>query len=61
MKIIIDRVSGNEVYAELPDLTVVKLPLALLPDAKEGKCYIIEEVENDNKDNIKKLMDEVFK
>ncbi len=60
MKIIIDRIEGNTVYAELPDLSIIKIPVEIFEDAKEGSCYIIEKTDNPQSDNIKNLMDEVF-
>ena len=42
MKITVDRIEGGFIVAELPDKTMVTLPMALLPDAVEGNVYSIE-------------------
>ena len=42
MKLVIDRVEGEHVIAELPDGQTVALPRLLFPAAAEGDCYTIQ-------------------
>ena len=36
MEVIIDRFEGDYAVVELPDLTMIHLPMVLVPNAKEG-------------------------
>lgn len=64
MKVIIDRFEGNYAVVELEDKRVCNMPVELLPKgAKEGSVLKIEidtEETNNQKERIKKLMDELW-
>lgn len=64
MKVIIDRFEGDYAVVELPDLTMVDMPISLIPEgAKEGDVLVIgiDPDETDKrKERIKKLMDDLW-
>lgn len=47
MRIIIDRIEGNQAIVELPDMTTTNMPLCIFPHAKEGDAYKITKDENE--------------
>lgn len=64
MNIIIDRFEGNYAVVELPDMTMVDMPISLVPEgAKEGDVLVIEIDTNETrerKERIQKLMDDLW-
>ena len=63
MNIVIDRFEDEYILAELENKTIVKLPKILFPDAQEGDVitlYINHEETESRKENIKKLMDDLW-
>ena len=59
-QIIVDRIEGDSAVVELPDMTMVDVPLSLLPGAKEGDVYRIfkdEAESNKRKNRIQELFD----
>lgn len=63
MKLIIDRFEGDFAVVETKDKLMVNLPISLIPGAKEGDVISIiidEEETQKRKDNIQKLMDELW-
>ena len=60
MTVIIDRLEGKTAAVELENGDVVNVPSALFENPWEGAAYKIMPCENPLKDDIKKLMDEVF-
>lgn len=60
MTVIIDRLEGKTAAVELENGDVVNVPSALFENPREGAAYNITPCENPLKDDIKKLMDEVF-
>jgi len=64
VKVIIDRFEGDYAVVELPDLTMVDMPISLIPEgAKEGDVLVIgiDPDETDKrKERIKKLMDDLW-
>ena len=64
MKVVIDRFEGKYAVVELPDRTMVNMPKVLVPDAREGDIILISidaSETSKRKENIKKLVDEVWK
>lgn len=64
MKVTIDRFEGDYAVVELPDMNMVDMPIALVPEgAREGDVLIIkvdvEETKN-RKARIEKLMDNLW-
>jgi len=57
MKIIIDRIEGAFAVAELPDMSTINVPLALLPGAKEGDVYLIEKDEATTAETKNRIQD----
>ncbi|NLJ58236.1 MAG: DUF3006 domain-containing protein [Tissierellia bacterium] len=63
MKVIIDRFEGDYAIVETEDRIMVNLPKSLVPGAKEGDVVSIiidEEETKKRKDNINKLMDDLW-
>jgi hypothetical protein len=63
MKVVIDRFEGKYAVVELPDRTMVNMPKVLVPDAREGDIILISidaSETSKRKENIKKLVDEVW-
>lgn len=63
MKVIIDRFEGDYAVVETEDKIMVNLPKSLIPGAKEGDVISIsidEEETKQRKDNISKLMDDLW-
>lgn len=63
MKVIIDRFEGDYAVVETEDKIMVNLPKLLIPGAKEGDVISIsidEEETKKRKDNISKLMDDLW-
>lgn len=58
--ITIDRIENGYAVAELEDGKVVKAPIELFGNAKEGNSYQIMQIDNPIADKIEKLMNEVF-
>jgi hypothetical protein len=63
LKVIIDRFEGDYAVVETEDKIMVNLPKLLIPGAKEGDVISIsidEEETKQRKDNISKLMDDLW-
>lgn len=63
LKVIIDRFEGDYAVVETVDRIMVNLPKSLIPGAKEGDVISIlidEEETNKRKNNINKLLDELW-
>lgn len=63
LKVIIDRFEGDYAVVETEDKIMVNLPKLLIPGAKEGDVISIsidEEETKKRKDNISKLMDDLW-
>lgn len=64
MKVIIDRIEKGFFVIELPNGSIGKMSLNILPEAKEGDVINIKQLKKDTSDrktSIKKLMNDVFK
>ena len=64
MKVIIDRIEKGFFVIELPNGSIGKMSLNILPEAKEGDVINIKQLKkstSDKKASIKKLMNDVFK
>ncbi|NLM76259.1 MAG: DUF3006 domain-containing protein [Clostridiaceae bacterium] len=64
MKVIIDRFEGDYAVVELPDMTMVDMPISLIPEgAREGDVLVIS-IDIDEtakrKERIKNLMDDLW-
>lgn len=59
MQVIIDRVEGDKILVELPDMTIVTVPLSLFPEAKEGDIYKII-IDKDNPTKQKNKIQDKF-
>ena len=64
MKVIIDRFEGDYAVVELPDGTMVDMPISLIPEgAREGDVLVIS-IDIDEtakrKERIKNLMDDLW-
>ena len=55
MNVIIDRFEGDFAVVELPDLSMVNLPIALVPGAKEGDVVKIIICENETDERKKRI------
>ncbi len=63
MKLVIDRVEGEWLVAQMPDGDMVQLPLKLLPGAKDGDVIVIEidQTERIQREQaVEQLMNELF-
>ena len=60
MTVIIDRTEQDYAVVELENGKMVKAPLELFENVKEGNAYQILQTENPIADKIEKLMNEVF-
>ena len=64
VKVIIDRFEGDYAIVELPDMTMVDMPISLVPKgAREGDVLVISidaEETAKRKEKIKKLMDDLW-
>lgn len=63
MQITVDHIEADYLVVELEDLSTIDIPRALIPDAKEGDVVDIiinEEATNERKQEVSKLMDELF-
>ncbi|MDR0406434.1 MAG: DUF3006 domain-containing protein [Clostridiales bacterium] len=60
MKVIIDRFEGGFAVVELPDKTMANLPLALVPNAKEGDVVSIE-IDARETDEVKARVEQLMK
>ncbi len=64
MKVIIDRIEKGFFVIELPNGSIGKMSLNILPEAKEGDVINIKQLKKDTSDkkaSFKKLMNDVFK
>ena len=64
MKVIIDRIEKGFFVIELPNGSIGKMSLNILPEAKEGDVINIKQLKKDTSDkkaSNKKLMNDVFK
>ena len=64
MKVIIARIEKGFFVIELPNGSIGKMSLNILPEAKEGDVINIKQLKKDTSDrkaSIKKLMNDVFK
>jgi len=64
VKVIIDRFEENFAVVELPDMSIVNMPISLIPsEAKEGDVLVIS-IDADEtvkrRKRIKKLMDNLW-
>ena len=58
MRLIVDRIEEDYIVAEMPDLTMVNIPRALVRDAREGDVIRVSLYRNSNaklKAEIKEL------
>jgi hypothetical protein len=55
MRIIVDRIEGEFVVAELPDKTMLSVPLRLFPDAAEGNVYDIIKNTDETADRLERI------
>ena len=58
MRLIVDRIEEDYIVAEMPDLTMVNIPRALVRDAREGDVIRVSTYRNSNaklKAEIKEL------
>lgn len=63
MQITVDHIEDDYLVVELEDLSTIDIPRALIPDAKEGDVVDIiinEEATKERKQEVSKLMDELF-
>lgn len=63
MQIIVDHIEDDYLVVELEDLSTIDVPRALIPNAKEGDVVDIiinEEATNERREEVHKLMDELF-
>lgn len=64
MKVIVDRIENDFCVVELQTGVFCNLPLLLVPSVKEGdvvEIKILNNLTDIRKENVKKLMDKVFK
>lgn len=61
MQVIIDRIEGNQVIVEFPDMTTDILPLSVFPGAKEGDVYHITKDESETADRRKRIQEKFSK
>ncbi|MEZ0536520.1 DUF3006 domain-containing protein [Caldicellulosiruptoraceae bacterium PP1] len=55
MKVVVDRIEGDFAVVELPDRTIVNMPIILLPkEVKEGDVIIIEIDKKETKQRLEK-------
>ena len=54
MKITIDRIEGEIVVCELPDMQFINLPTCLFDDPKEGDVYTIEKDDSAKQEQMNK-------
>lgn len=63
MKLVIDRIEGKWIVAQMPDGNMVELPKILLPKATEGDVIVID-IDADERDKrqqaVEELMNELF-
>ncbi len=63
MKLVIDRIEGKWIVAQMPDGNMVELPKILLPKAVEGDVIVIDidAAERAKRQQaVEELMDELF-
>lgn len=60
MRFVVDRIESDYAVIETDDKRIFNVPKAFLPDAKEGKCYIITEDENYDSQKMKNLVNKLF-
>ena len=60
MKVTIDRFEGDFAVVEMPDLTMVNMPIKLLPNAKEGDVINIS-IDKTETDKRKIEVDKLIK
>lgn len=63
MQIIIDRIEGEYAVVEIENGKLINVPKELFPNAKEGDIINISinnEETNKRKENIEKIMNDVF-
>lgn len=63
MQIIIDRIEGEYAVVEIENGKLINVPKELFPNAKEGDVINISinnEETNKRKENIEKIMNDVF-
>ncbi|MBQ7556286.1 DUF3006 domain-containing protein [bacterium] len=62
MRLIVDRIEEDYIVAEMPNQSMVNIPLVLAPDAKEGDVIRLSVYKNSNaklKAEIKELEDQL--
>ena len=60
MKFVIDRIESDFAVVETDHKKIYNVPKDFLPDAKEGKCYIITENKNYDSQKMKNLVNKLF-
>lgn len=64
MKLIIDRIEGSMIVAELPDKSMADLPRAVCPEAKEGdviEIRVLDDETEKRRARINQKMENLFK
>lgn len=62
MEVIVDRIEGEYAVVEIDIFNITKIPMVLIPNAKEGDTIYIEVLHNDEdrKETIQNLMNSAF-
>ena len=62
MEVIVDRIEGEYAVVEIDIFNITKIPMVLIPNAKEGDTICIEVLHNDEdrKETIQNLMNSAF-
>ena len=61
MKIIIDRIEGDFAVIEMPDKSVINVPILLFDNAREGDIYIIQKsTDTTEREHMKNLVNKLF-
>lgn len=63
MQVVIDRIEEDYIVLELENGNIIDVPKELIPGAREGDIvdiYINRDETNEKKEEVKKLMDDLF-
>ncbi len=60
MKFVVDRIESDFAVVETENKKIYNIPKDFLPDLEEGKTYIITEVESQDNEKMKSLVDKLF-
>ncbi len=63
MRLVIDRIEGEWIVAQMPDENMLQLPKTLLPEAVEGDVIVIEidaAERTKRQQAVEELMNELF-